>query len=122
VGIFPWGPVLDGNFTVPGDGWYEGWRERDWHFLWETPEEMIRHGKFNRGVSYMSGVTTQEAAYFICECNLFSVTAYLVITRLNYRSFDTAITYAIQLRHSATYVVALCQIMGVVFSNTAAYS
>lgn len=67
VGIFPWGPVLDGNYTVPGDGWYEGWRERDWHFLWETPEQTIRRGQFNRGVSYMSGVTTQEAAYFIFE-------------------------------------------------------
>ena len=71
MGIFPWGPVLDGNFTVPGDEWYEGWWERDWHFLWETPEEIIRRGRFNRGVSYMSGVTIQEAAYFICECNLF---------------------------------------------------
>jgi len=70
VGIFPWGPVLDGNFTVPRDDWFEGWRERDWHFLWETPEELIRRGKFNRGLSYMSGVTIQEAAFFICECNL----------------------------------------------------
>jgi hypothetical protein len=69
VGIFPWGPVLDGNFTVPGDQWSEGWQEKDWHFLWETPEELIRRGKFNHGLSYMSGVTTQEAAFFICECN-----------------------------------------------------
>jgi hypothetical protein len=75
--------VLDGNFTVPGDGWYEGWWERDWHFLWETPEVLIRQGRFSRGVSYMSGVTTQEAAYFICKCNLFYVTACLVITPVN---------------------------------------
>jgi hypothetical protein len=68
--MFPWGPVLDGNFTVPKDHWFEGWHEKDWHFLWETPEELIRRGLFNRGLSYMSGVTTQEAAFFICECNL----------------------------------------------------
>ncbi|XP_023713826.1 cholinesterase isoform X2 [Cryptotermes secundus] len=67
VGIFPWGPVLDGNFSVPGDQWYEGWQEKDWHFLWDTPEELIWRGKFNRGLSYMSGVTTQEAAFFIYE-------------------------------------------------------
>lgn len=97
MGIFPWGPVLDGNFTVPRDGWYEGWRERDWHFLWDTPEELIRRKKFNQGVSYMSGVTTQEAAYFICECNLIFVTAQLVITPVNYRSLDTVISYTIQL-------------------------
>ena len=80
MGIFPWGPVLDGNFTVPRDGWYEGWRERDWHFLWDTPEELIRRKKFNQGVSYMSGVTIQEAAYFICECNLIFVIAQLLTT------------------------------------------
>jgi hypothetical protein len=86
VGIFPWGPVLDGNFTVPKDGWYEGWREKDWHFLEDTPEDLIRRGRFNRGLSYMSGVTTQEAAFFICECNLFFGTAYLVIACVNCKS------------------------------------
>lgn len=67
VGPFPWGPVLDRNFTKPGDSWYHGWKERDWHFLNRTPEELIKHGHFNRGLSYMSGVTTQEAAYIICK-------------------------------------------------------
>ncbi|PSN30280.1 hypothetical protein C0J52_25524 [Blattella germanica] len=67
VGLFPWGPVLDGNFTVPGDDWYEGWQEKDWHFMWKTPEEIIRRGEFNRGISYMSGVTTQEASFFIYD-------------------------------------------------------
>ncbi|XP_017023941.1 cholinesterase [Drosophila kikkawai] len=67
VGSFPWGPVLDHNFTLPGDDWYEGWRERDWRFLTQTPETLIRSGKFNRNIQYMTGVTTQEAAFFVAQ-------------------------------------------------------
>uniref|UniRef100_A0A2M4BC65 Putative gliotactin n=1 Tax=Anopheles marajoara TaxID=58244 RepID=A0A2M4BC65_9DIPT len=65
VGLFPWGPVLENNFTFPGDNWYEGWSERDWHFLSETPESLIRRRQFNRGLHYMSGVTLQEAAFVV---------------------------------------------------------
>lgn len=67
VGLFPWGPVSDLNFTFPGDEWYEGWRESDWHFLSETPEELVRKKMYNRGLHYMTGVSTQEAAYMICK-------------------------------------------------------
>ncbi|XP_055713537.1 cholinesterase [Phlebotomus papatasi] len=67
VGFFPWGPVLDMNFTYPGDNWYEGWREKDWQFLKETPEQLIKKGMFNKGLHYMTGVTTQEAAYAIYQ-------------------------------------------------------
>lgn len=67
VGLIPWGPVLENNFTFPGDNWYEGWRERDWHFLKEPPERLIKKKQFNRGLHYMTGVTMQEAAYMICE-------------------------------------------------------
>lgn len=67
VGTFPWAPVLDKNFTFPRDDWYEGWREKDWKFLSETPEELIRKKKFNRGIHYMTGVTTQEAAFMIAQ-------------------------------------------------------
>lgn len=68
VGLFPWGPVLDLNFTFPQDNWYEGWRETDWKFLDVTPEELIRNKQYNRGLHYMTGgVSTQEAAYMICE-------------------------------------------------------
>lgn len=67
VGLYPWGPVLDLNFTFPGDSWYEGWHEADWHFLKETPEDLIRKRSYNRGLHYMTGVTTQEAAYLICK-------------------------------------------------------
>lgn len=67
VGTFAWGPVLENNFTFPEDSWYEGWRERDWHFLQETPAQLIRKRKFNRGLHYMTGVTMQEGAYAICK-------------------------------------------------------
>ncbi|XP_055382109.1 neuroligin-4, Y-linked [Condylostylus longicornis] len=67
VGTFAWGPVLDKNFTYPGDDWYEGWRESDWKFLSEMPEKLYRENKFNKGLHYMTGVTTQEAASFIFQ-------------------------------------------------------
>ncbi|KAL1123267.1 hypothetical protein AAG570_002353 [Ranatra chinensis] len=65
VGTFPWGPVLDKGFTVPEDNWYEGWKQEDWFFTNSTPEEQIRNKQFNSGLSYMTGVTTQEAAFLI---------------------------------------------------------
>lgn len=71
VGTFPWGPVLDVNFTYPQDSWYEGWHERDWHFLKDKPIDLIKQGKFNRGLHYMTGVTSQEAAFFIGGCFIF---------------------------------------------------
>ncbi|XP_018325997.1 neuroligin-4, Y-linked isoform X2 [Agrilus planipennis] len=64
VGFFPWGPVIDMNVTVP---YYEGWYEKDWHFIKDLPENLIRKGQFNRGLQYMAGVTLQEAAYFVSE-------------------------------------------------------
>ncbi|XP_060666531.1 acetylcholinesterase [Drosophila nasuta] len=67
VGSFAWGPVLDHNFTLPGDDWYEGWREKDWRFLTQTPAALIRAGRFNRNIQYMTGVTTQEAAFFVAQ-------------------------------------------------------
>lgn len=63
----PWAPVLDVNFTVPLDSWYEGWRESDWRLLPDTPENLIMSKEYNQGLVYMSGVTAQEAAYVICE-------------------------------------------------------
>lgn len=58
---------MDKRFPVPGDSWYEGWREQDWRFTNFTPEEQILKGEFNKGLSYMTGVTTQEAAFFVCK-------------------------------------------------------
>ncbi|XP_026669424.1 cholinesterase isoform X2 [Ceratina calcarata] len=65
VGMFPWAPVLDINFTVPRDDWYENWRASDWRFFLETPEESIKNRRFKPDLAYMAGVTTQEAAYII---------------------------------------------------------
>jgi neuroligin len=64
VGIMPWGPVLDNSLSMP---YYEGWNEKDWIFLKSTPEELVKRGEFNRELKYMAGVTTQEAAHFICK-------------------------------------------------------
>ncbi|EFN72939.1 Neuroligin-4, X-linked [Camponotus floridanus] len=65
VGMFPWAPVLDINFTIPQDNWYEDWRASDWRFFAETPEESIKARKYRRDLAYMAGVTTQEAAFII---------------------------------------------------------
>ncbi|XP_019696047.1 neuroligin-2 isoform X2 [Harpegnathos saltator] len=65
VGMFPWAPVLDINFTIPQDHWYDGWRASDWRFFAETPEESIKAGRYRKDLAYMTGVTTQEAAYII---------------------------------------------------------
>lgn len=65
VGMFPWAPVLDINFTVPQDDWFEDWRASDWRFFTETPEQSIKTNKFKKDLVYMAGVTTQEAAYII---------------------------------------------------------
>ncbi|KAL7040598.1 hypothetical protein ACKWTF_000454 [Chironomus riparius] len=67
VGLYPWGPVMDTNFTFPGDDWFDGWHEADWHFLDEKPEDLVRRKLYNRGLHYMTGVTTQEAAYLIYQ-------------------------------------------------------
>lgn len=67
VGMFPWAPVLDTNFTVPGDSWYENWRAADWHFFIETPEDSIKAHRFRNDIAYMAGVTTQEASYIVSK-------------------------------------------------------
>nr|CAD7263000.1 unnamed protein product [Timema shepardi] len=78
VGLFPWGPVLDGNFSVPDEHWYEGWRQIDWHFLDHTAEYLVRNKKFNRGLSYMSGVTTQEASTLVYQNDSLANRGYIV--------------------------------------------
>lgn len=74
VGMFPWAPVLDSNFTIPQDNWYEGWRTSDWRFFAETPEESIKARKYRKELVYMAGVTTQEAAFII---SMLSITLFL---------------------------------------------
>ena len=67
IGLLPWGPVLDVNFTVPMDDWYQGWSHSDWYFANDTVETSINSRRFNKNLAYMSGITTQEAAYFLSE-------------------------------------------------------
>ncbi|KAI5712649.1 hypothetical protein M8J75_010218 [Diaphorina citri] len=77
VGMFAWGPVLDLNFTVPADHWHDGWYQKDWYFTNYTTEEYIRMGSFSRDLAYMTGVTTQEAAYIVA--NNASLKPYYII-------------------------------------------
>ncbi|RZC37209.1 neuroligin-4, Y-linked, partial [Asbolus verrucosus] len=92
VGLFPWAPVIEMNVSMP---FYEGWYEKDWHFLKETPEELIKKRQFNRGLKYMSGITLQEAAtfitsnkslepYFIVDQNFFDQKVKELVLRYNY--------------------------------------
>lgn len=64
VGLFPWAPVIDMNVSVP---YYEGWQEKDWYFINNIPENYIRNKAYNNGLKYLSGITMQEAAYFLCK-------------------------------------------------------
>ncbi|KAK7602540.1 hypothetical protein V9T40_008129 [Parthenolecanium corni] len=65
IGLLAWGPVVDANFSMPGDDWYQGWSQSDWYFVNNTVESAINAKSFNKNLKYMSGVTTQEAAYFL---------------------------------------------------------
>lgn len=73
VGMFPWAPVLDFNFTIPQDDWYEDWRASDWRFFAETPEKSIKDHKYRKDIAYMAGVTTQEAAFIISMLSINSL-------------------------------------------------
>lgn len=70
IGLFPWAPVIDWNLTMP---FYEGWNEKDWHFLRENPERLVKRRHFNSGLKYMATLTMQEAADFICNYKCFIV-------------------------------------------------
>lgn len=76
VGMFPWAPVLDSNFTIPQDDWYEGWRKSDWRLFTEIPKESFKAGKYRKDIAYMAGVTTQEAAYII---SMLSIKSFIFI-------------------------------------------
>lgn len=52
---------------VPKSDWYDGWQQSDWHFINESVDSAIRLGHFNTELRYLSGVTTQEAAYILCK-------------------------------------------------------
>jgi len=52
---------------VPKSDWYDGWQQSDWHFINESVKNAIQSGHFNKDLRYLSGVTTQEAAYILCK-------------------------------------------------------
>lgn len=52
---------------MPKNDWYDGWEQSDWHFINESVHKAIKSGHFNKDLRYMSGVTTQEAAYILCK-------------------------------------------------------
>ncbi|XP_071872537.1 carboxyl ester lipase-like protein Gli isoform X1 [Bombus fervidus] len=87
IGMFPWAPVLDTNFIVPSDNLYEDWRETDWRFFMETPEESIKSHKFADNLAYMAGVTTQEAAFLIYNNATLAKNQYII----DAESFDQKI-------------------------------
>lgn len=64
VGLLPWAPVIEMNVSMP---YYEGWYEKDWHFINESVESLIQKGHFNPDLKYMSGITLQEAATYISK-------------------------------------------------------
>ena len=69
VGMFPWAPTFDLNFTVPRD-YYDSWSSSDWHLFDEEPETSLRNRRFRPDIKYMAGVTTQEAAFILCKYEL----------------------------------------------------
>ncbi|XP_014246706.1 neuroligin-4, X-linked [Cimex lectularius] len=111
VGLFPWAPVLDLNFTVPGSSWYEGWKQDDWVFTNFTPEAQIKRGEFNKDFAYMTGVTTQEAAtliynnetlspYFDIDEEWFDKKVEEMVFRYNYTINREGIFRAIKYRYT----------------------
>jgi len=80
---------------VPKSNWYDGWQTSDWHFINESVESAIKSGHFNKDLRYMSGVTTQEAAYILCKIlnylfvyKLLLFNNYVLMNFINYYTFS----------------------------------
>lgn len=69
VGTFAWGPVVDTNFTVPGDEWYEEWEEKDWRIVPEMPINFYQRNHHHRNLRYMTGVNRDAGANFVFNDN-----------------------------------------------------
>ncbi|XP_037073982.1 neuroligin-like protein glit-1, partial [Pollicipes pollicipes] len=65
VGVFPWAPVVQANISLPPDGWYEGWTERDWRVLPDLPAALYRARAFSGDLRLLTGVNRDEAAPFV---------------------------------------------------------
>ncbi len=66
VGTFPWSPAVDRTFKVPLDDYQHEWREEDWRFLPDSPENILRAGEYPY-VKYMTGYARQAAADLLYE-------------------------------------------------------
>ncbi|KAG0715389.1 Neuroligin-4, Y-linked [Chionoecetes opilio] len=69
VGTFAWSPVVDTNFTVPGDEWYEEWEEKDWRIIPEMPINLYLRNSHHRDLRYLAGVNRDAAANFVFNDN-----------------------------------------------------
>ncbi|XP_020287923.1 neuroligin-4, X-linked isoform X2 [Pseudomyrmex gracilis] len=104
VGMFPWAPVLDINFTMPQDDWYEDWRASDWRFFSETPEESIKARKYKEDLAYMAGVTTQEAAYIIKNNATLAKNWYIIDSELfDQKLWELVLQYNYTLNKQGVY-------------------
>lgn len=63
---------------MPTDIPYEGWYHTDWYFTNDTVESLIARRQFNKNLAYMSGITTQEAAYVLCEYKVQTFFIYIL--------------------------------------------
>ncbi|XP_050526196.1 neuroligin-like protein glit-1 [Daktulosphaira vitifoliae] len=99
IGFNAWGPVIDSDFLVPKSNWYDGWQQSDWHFFNETVENAIRFGHFNKDLRYLSGVTTQEAAYILVNNKTYTVTEELFNSKVK----ELVLQYNYTLNPSGVY-------------------
>ncbi|XP_011300993.1 neuroligin-2 isoform X1 [Fopius arisanus] len=97
VGMLPWAPVLDQNFTVLRDNYDDNYRASDWHFFTETPEESIKQKKYRKDIAYMAGVTMQEASNILFNNDTLARGGYL----FNADMFDQKI-WELVLRYNYT--------------------
>ena len=74
---------MDREIRKPPNNWFEGWEEKDWNFLPDIPEELIRLRQFNPAMRYLAGVTADEAAYVICMSLFILYTVYATL-KVNY--------------------------------------
>lgn len=69
IGTFAWGPTVDSKFRVPGDDWYEDWKEEDWHILPELPIKLYEKNHHHSDLHYLTGVNRNEAAKMVFDDN-----------------------------------------------------
>ncbi|KAF7273692.1 hypothetical protein GWI33_013605 [Rhynchophorus ferrugineus] len=100
VGLFPWAPVIEMNISMP---FYEGWYEKDWHFIDESVENLIKKRMFNSGLRYMTSLTLQEAASFITSNRSLSPTYEIDQTFFDQKVWELVLRYNYTLNVNGTF-------------------